>query len=61
MTYPGTTGNWAQAVSQLVPFNTSNSQLVPAGSHLYWVQANTGAAGVAIPAGTTFQVIWEEV
>lgn len=61
VTYPGTTGNWAQAVSQLVPFNTSNSQLVPAGSHLYFVQANTGAAGVAIPAGTTFQLIWEEV
>lgn len=59
--FPGTTGNWSQAVSQLMPFNTANSQLVPAGSHLYFTQANTGAAGVAIPGGTVFQVIWEEV
>jgi len=62
--FPGNTGTWAQGTSILVPLqpNSAISNLVvPSGSQLYWSVVNTGAGGVAVPAGTAFQLLWEEV
>lgn len=57
----GGTGNWAAGVSVVVAANTSVNAIVPSGSHLQVTSTHTGASGVAVPGGTCFQIIWEEV
>jgi hypothetical protein len=67
----GATGNWAAGTSITIPLftattananlNESSNMIVPSGSQLFVTSTHTGGAGVAIPAGTRFQVLWEEV
>jgi hypothetical protein len=54
---PGT-GNWSAGISIQINQNANVNQNVPAGSMLYFQSTHTGT-GLAIPAGTKFQVIWE--
>lgn len=59
--FPSTTGNWAFGTSILVAQNASQNQVIPSGSFIVVQAANTGAAGIAMPAGTVFQLLVEEV
>lgn len=59
--FPSTTGNWSQGTSILIAQNSSQNQVIPSGSYIYVAHTNTGASGVAVPGGTSFQLIWEEV
>lgn len=56
----GGSGNWVAYTSIVVTANASVNAVVPSGSHFGFKSVNSGA-GLAIPAGTIFQVIWEEV
>lgn len=56
---PGT-GNWSAGISIQINQNANINQTVPQGSMLYFQSTHTGT-GMAIPAGTKFQVIWEAV
>jgi len=56
----GGTGNWSAYQSVLITANTSVNAVVPSGSHFGFKVVNSGA-GLAVPSGTAFQVIWEEV
>lgn len=58
----GATGNWAFGTSINVALNSPNVNMtVPAGSQLVVTSVHTGGAGVAIPGGTRFQILVEEV
>lgn len=67
----GGTGNWASGTSILVTAftsatvntnaNQSINSTIPAGSQIFVISTPTGGAGVAVPAGTAFQMLWEEV
>ena len=54
------TGNWAALQSLVVAANASVNAVVPSGSMLA-VKLVATAPSEAVPAGTAFQVIWEEV
>ena len=56
----GATGNWTFGTSIVVTANTNVNAIVPSGSQLAWTLVPTGA-GEAVPAGTVFQIQWEEV
>jgi hypothetical protein len=56
----GATGNWAAGTSIVVPPNANVNQTIPSGSHVQITLTHSGI-GVAVPAGTLFQMIWEEV
>lgn len=55
----GGTGNWTAYQSIVVTANAAQTQ-PPANSFLGWKTVNSGA-GLAIPSGTTLQILWEEV
>ena len=56
----GAAGNWTFGTSIAVPPNTLVNAIVPSGSQLAWTVVPTGV-GLAIPGGTVFQLLWEEV
>jgi hypothetical protein len=56
----GGTGNWTFGTSIIVPPNVAVNPVVPSGSFMC-VQLLNGGVQPAIPAGTTFQIIGEEV
>lgn len=56
----GGTGNWAAFVSIVITANTLVNAIVPSGSFFAFKTVNSGA-GLAIPAGSAFQVLGEEV
>ncbi len=58
--FPSATGNWAFGASIKVAQNANQNQVVPSGSQLVW-QSSNGTVGMAIPANTQFQGLWEEV
>ncbi|HEY1695139.1 MAG TPA: hypothetical protein VGG39_23385 [Polyangiaceae bacterium] len=56
----GATGNWAAGTSIVVPPNSNVNSIIPSGSQTQ-ITVTPSGVGVAIPAGTRFQMIVEEV
>jgi len=56
----GGVGNMTGMQSVVVAANSNVNQVVPAGSMIAVTTTHSGI-GIAIPAGTKFQVLWEEV
>lgn len=54
------TNSWLAQQSFVVTANAAINAVIPAGSFIYIKSAASGG-GVAIPAGTRFQMLWEEV
>lgn len=56
----GGTGNWSYGTSVLLAPNNNINQIIPSGSQLA-LTITPVSTGTAIPAGTRFQFIYEEV
>jgi hypothetical protein len=56
----GGTANWAVGTSIVITANANVNAIVPSGSQLF-MTSTIVSGGVIIPAGTVFQLLWEEV